>query len=35
MLQFMREKLLLEKEVAHKINAKLTPITIWTCKQQL
>jgi len=28
MLQFMREKLLLEKEVAHKINAKLTPITI-------
>jgi len=28
MLQFMREKLLLEKEIAHKINAKLTPITI-------
>jgi len=28
MFQFMREKLLLEKEIAHKINAKLTPITI-------
>ena len=34
MIQFMREKLLLKKEIAYKINAKSTPITIRTCKQQ-